>query len=311
MEKLISAIFAIVCMVLLLPVYTYANEWVEKGESYAYKYDDGTFAKKGWLELDGKKYYIQKDSTRKTGWLQTPSGAPCYFTIEGPVAVGWLKLSKGKYYFDKNGIMQTGYKKIGKKIYRFDSNGLLLKQVKRELVEIDGKFYYCHENGSLAKGMVDIPLNDGTFLTMYFGEKGYSITGEKEIDGVICVFDEKNGLLDAYIAIDTTVHADIKYKNEPTNATGDWSWNFPSAELRIGSLYYEVDCISEFKNSMNRDIRIAVKANVFDEDGYIVGDYWIADVKLWKGDKYKNKKTLYLDYAPSKIEITEITVYFI
>lgn len=311
MEKLISAIFAIVCMVLLLPVYTYANEWVEKGESYAYKYDDGTFAKKGWLELDGKKYYIQKDSTRKTGWLKTTSGAKYYFKKDGTMAVGWLKLSKGKYYFDKNGIMQTGYKKIGKKIYRFDSNGLLLKQVKRELVEIDGKFYYCHENGSLAKGMVDIPLNDGTFLTMYFGEKGYSITGEKEIDGVICVFDEKNGLLDAYIAIDTTVHADIKYKNEPTNATGDWSWNFPSAELRIGSLYYEVDCISEFKNSMNRDIRIAVKANVFDEDGYIVGDYWIADVKLWKGDKYKNKKTLYLDYAPSKIEITEITVYFI
>lgn len=311
MKKFISAILAMVCSILILPVCTYADGWVKKDENYVYKYDDGTIAEKGWLKLDGKTYYIQKDGTRKTGWLKTTSGVKYYFKKDGIMAVGWLNLSNGKYYFDKNGVMQTGYKKIGKKIYKFNSDGVLARQVKSELVEIDGKFYYCHENGSLAEGMVDIPLNDGTFLTMYFGDKGYSISGEKEIDGVTCVFDEKNGLIDAYIAIDTTVHADIKYNNAPTKVSGNWSWNFPSAELRIGSLYYEVDCISEFKNSMNKDIRIVVTANVFDEDGYIVNNYRIADVKLWKSDKYKNKKTLYLDYVPSKIEITDITVYFI
>jgi len=298
-------------MVSLSPMCVYADEWVQNDNGYVYQYDDGTAAPKGWLKLGDKTYYIQKDGTRKTGWLKMTSGKRYYFKKDGTMVTGWLKLSKGKYYFDKNGVMQTGYKVISKNIYLFSDSGLLKEQVKDEVVEINGKYYYCLKDGSLAKGMVDVPLPDG-YLTAYFGDKGYSISCKKEIDGITYVFDEIYGLIDTYLAIKTYVHADIEYRGKPiAKVTGDWNWGFPAAECRSGSRYYEVDCISAFKNSMNVDIRIVAYANLFDEDGYIVEKRKVADVKLWSKDEYKNKETLYLDYIPSKIEITEITVYFI
>lgn len=311
MKKIIFAVLTAAFMVSFSPMCVYADEWVQNDNGYVYQYDDGTTAPKGWLKLGDKTYYIQKDGTRKTGWLKMTSGKKYYFKKDGTMVTGLLKLSSGKYYFDKNGVMQTGYKKIGKKIYNFGSNGVLKEQVKNSVVEIDGKYYYCLEDGSLAKGMVDIPFSDGTYLTAYFGDAGYSISCEKEIDGVTYVFDEIKGLTDAYIDIKTVTNCYVEYKNA-SKVRGSFHTNF-SAECRVKSKYssyYNVDIISEYTSAFNTDAKIVAYANIYDEDGYKVDTCKISEIDVWANNKKKTKKTLSLKYIPSKIEITEIKVTF-
>lgn len=117
---LITAVFA--------PVSVSADEWVKTDKGYVYEYDNGTTAAKGWLKIDGKTYYIQKDGTRKTGWLKTSSGAKYYFDKNGVMYKSkWVKMKSGtKYYFLSNGKAATGVVTIDKTEYKFDTDGAYL-----------------------------------------------------------------------------------------------------------------------------------------------------------------------------------------
>ena len=81
-------------------------EWVKSGSSYSYK--DDTTGKKltGWQEIDGGKYYFNK---------------------EGKALTGWYKIGGKTYYFNsaKKGKMVTGTVKISGKTYTFGSDGVL------------------------------------------------------------------------------------------------------------------------------------------------------------------------------------------
>ncbi len=86
-------------------------EWVKSGSSYSYK-DDSTGEKlTGWQEIDGGKYYFNK---------------------EGKALTGWYKIGGKKYYFNsaKKGKMVTGKAKIGGKTYDFGTDGVLKGEVK-------------------------------------------------------------------------------------------------------------------------------------------------------------------------------------
>jgi|GEM_PF-1081086 len=64
-----------------------AGEWQKTGnEQWQYIQDDGTKAT-GWLELDGKNYYLDKNGNRKSDY--------------------WLKDDGAWYYLDENGEMVT------------------------------------------------------------------------------------------------------------------------------------------------------------------------------------------------------------
>ena len=70
-----------------------------KGKTYYYKNGKKV---KGWLTLNGKKYFLN--------------------TRTGVLLKGWQRSSRGpkRYFNKKNGVMYTGMKKIGGKSYYFD-----------------------------------------------------------------------------------------------------------------------------------------------------------------------------------------------
>ena len=67
--------------------------------------------KTGFVTINGKSYYIDKDGSKHKGWLEL-NGWKYYFNKNTGVQVkGWVTDSKGrKRYFSKNaGVMMTGW----------------------------------------------------------------------------------------------------------------------------------------------------------------------------------------------------------
>lgn len=132
-KQIVSAVMAtLLTATISMPLTVNADEWVKTDSGYKYEYDDGTTAPKGWLTVDGKKYYIQKDETRKTGWLKTSSGAKYYFDKNGVMKKSsWLTMKSGdKYYLRKNGKAAVNCTlTIDGKSCTFDKDGLLIEQL--------------------------------------------------------------------------------------------------------------------------------------------------------------------------------------
>lgn len=66
----------------------------------------------------------------RRGWVQNDAGQWQYINENGKPVIGWLTVENGKYhyYFTVDGIMVSG-----------------------KWLQIDGKWYYFHTDGSLAK----------------------------------------------------------------------------------------------------------------------------------------------------------------
>ena len=97
------------------------------GKSY-YINKDGS-KQKGWLELDGKKYYFNASTgVQVKGWATDSSGRKRYFSKgAGIMMTGWLTDSKDqKRYFDPTtGFMQTRWLTLkGKKYYFYSGSGV-------------------------------------------------------------------------------------------------------------------------------------------------------------------------------------------
>ena len=85
--------------------------------------------KVGWVEIDGKWYYYDKD---------------------GNVTIDWAKINKKWYYFNKDGVMQEGWiKDDGKWYYLVPEKGYM----KTGWVEYENEWYYCDKKtGAMVKG---------------------------------------------------------------------------------------------------------------------------------------------------------------
>lgn len=120
------------------------NRWVKDNVGWWYRYGNGTYPKKKWVTIEGKRYYFNKKGYMETGWIKLGKNW-YYLRSDGSAKNGWLK-SNGKWYYLVKGKMQTKswihYKKkwyyvksdgvravgkrlkIGKKTYKFDANGV-------------------------------------------------------------------------------------------------------------------------------------------------------------------------------------------
>lgn len=84
--RVLTLVMTLTCLLLgAFPVM--AGEWCEaKEDQWQYIQDDGSLAT-GWLELDGKQYYLDEKGNRKSEY--------------------WLKDDGEWYYLDEDGVMAT------------------------------------------------------------------------------------------------------------------------------------------------------------------------------------------------------------
>lgn len=126
--------------------------------------DGSPYFWEGWLDYDGKRYYMQD------GLL--------------PVSNGWVTDTSGKYYMNAQGQPVTGWNLIDGTQYYFSEDEATLGQMQTGWVERDGSRYYFLKSGDMATGVQSIDgeeyyfLPDGTMGTniwnnmRFYGEDG-------------------------------------------------------------------------------------------------------------------------------------------
>ena len=116
--------------------------WKKIEGNWYYFLSNGSVAK-GWLEVNGKTYFLSTD-TENLGvmlyGMQNIEGDTYYFGEEdqGCKRAHWQQIEGDWYWFDDDGKMVTGEQEIKGKIYYFDDNGKWMENPPEE-VEEEGK----------------------------------------------------------------------------------------------------------------------------------------------------------------------------
>lgn len=88
------------------------GRWVKTGDSYTYRYSDGTLAIDCWLEITWNDtrhwYYFNTNGIMMTGWVKDNLGNWYYLNptsegVYGSMVTGWNLIDGKWYYFNING----------------------------------------------------------------------------------------------------------------------------------------------------------------------------------------------------------------
>ena len=130
-----------------------------------------------FVEKNGYTYYYTSNGTMKTGWIRVKENWYYFSKKNGRMVTGWLKYGKKKYYLRKNGTMIQGPRWVtlaGKKYY-FTKDGY----VRAAWESSGGKWYFRDANGNLYKNRW---LEYGGRY-YYLTSSGAAATGSKTIQG--------------------------------------------------------------------------------------------------------------------------------
>ncbi len=104
----------------------------------------------GWVKNDDGRWMYYKNGAAVTGW-QIIDGVKYYFYSTGALQTGWVKDDAGSWRFYSGNTMLVGWRDIGangsSKRYYFTRDGIMAAG---KWLEIDGKWYYFYDDGSLA-----------------------------------------------------------------------------------------------------------------------------------------------------------------
>ncbi len=158
-----------------------SGAWEYDGVGYKYRYSDGTYASKGWLQdPDNSAWY--------------------YIGADGYADSGWLYLDSGTFYLDPNSnAMLTGHRFIDGRWHYFNNDGFLCIGS----WESDGVgFKYRFIDGTYG---ANCWLDDATnnYIRYYLGADGYAVSGWRQIDGTWYYFDPgSRAMLSGWLYID-------------------------------------------------------------------------------------------------------------
>ncbi|MBQ3073080.1 MAG: CHAP domain-containing protein, partial [Ruminococcus sp.] len=158
-----------------------SGSWEYDGTGFKYKYSDGTYATKGWLQ-----------DPENMAWY--------YIGANGYAQNGWLYLDTGTFYLDTNSnAMLTGHRFIDGRWYYFNNDGYLCDGA----WEYDGVGYrYRYVDGTYG---ANCWLDDATnnYVRYYLDANGYSVRGWQKIGDAWYYFDPNSGaLLSGWLYID-------------------------------------------------------------------------------------------------------------
>lgn len=144
--------------------------WRPTADRMHYQYvKQDVILKNKWLTIKGKKYYVDKDGYRVTGFYKK-SDKSYYFNSKGILQTKkWIAVDGKNYYVDSNGyvlksqwlwkdkvlvyvkkdgsVAKSEMVKIGSYTYYFNSKGKRSKGFKK----YNGKYYYCNSSGVIQK----------------------------------------------------------------------------------------------------------------------------------------------------------------
>ena len=150
--------------------------------------------KTGFVTINGNSYYINKDGSKQKGWLEL-DGKKYYFnTTTGVQVKGWVTDNKGrKRYFSKGaGIMMTGWLTDSKDQKRYFDPSTGFMQTK--WMTLKGKKYYFYSNSGVAACKTF--LTDSKKNTRYFTSACYMLTGwTKNSSNEYRYFETEDGVM--------------------------------------------------------------------------------------------------------------------
>ena len=126
----------------------------------------------GWQCIDGQRYFMNANGVMQTGW-QCIDGQWYYMNVSGAMATGWQYINGYWYYMDRSGSMVTGSQDIGNILYHFRSDGSMITG----WYNLGEYWYYLNENGIITTGWQNI---DGKWY--YMDTTGVMTTGWQYID---------------------------------------------------------------------------------------------------------------------------------
>ena len=123
------------------------GSWIRSGNRWWYRYQDGSYPRSAWKELEGSWYYFDAEGWMATGWRQI--GSIWYYLDEsGRMLTGWQQIRGSWYYLDENGRMLTGWQQIGGIWYYMNGSGQMLTGWQ----QIGGSWYYMDGSGHMLTG---------------------------------------------------------------------------------------------------------------------------------------------------------------
>lgn len=183
---LLTGLLISICFV--LPVLAQEEQqgtWQEEDDGWRYLYEDLTFPKNIWMEIDGSWYYFDNMGTASTGWKKIGGEYYC-FESDGRLAQGWWYNDDDEnwYYFDDDGSKHSGWLYDAGSWYWFNSRG---QSQKEGYKTIDGARYYFFDNGQMAANqyiglnyMDDNGQRDETYDILIEGKSGKISAEERE-----------------------------------------------------------------------------------------------------------------------------------
>lgn len=170
---------------------------------------------RGWLEYNGKKYYLGSGFLQKNCWF-ADAGGTYFLSADGSVSIGQTTVLGQNFYFDNNGTMQTGWVDLPGvgRFYYSPLNGVMIQGW---FADATGTYYFSTKDGHMLVGDVTINGNDyyfgldGKMQTgpvtkpdgnMYFYDAtGVLVKNQQTIAGNLIYVSDKNGIVTPVPAI--------------------------------------------------------------------------------------------------------------
>lgn len=119
--------------------------WIKSGNTWFYRYPDGSYLKNNWSKINNIWYLFDNDGAMLTGWRQK-GDKWYYFNNDGAMLKGWVNSGNKWYYLNPSttdgveGAMVTGWISYNNKWYYADSNGVM----QEGWIEVDGNWFYFY-----------------------------------------------------------------------------------------------------------------------------------------------------------------------
>jgi GH25 family lysozyme M1 (1,4-beta-N-acetylmuramidase) len=140
-----------------------AGTWKEDSTGWWFRRNNGSFPYSKWEKIADVWYYFNSKGYCLTSQWFNEDDKWYYLKEDGAMAVGWVLVGSEWYYTDDSGAMVTGWVQYKDKLYHLKEESGAMSS--KELVKVEGGWYYVNEDGSRSDKPALTVLPDGLIVT--------------------------------------------------------------------------------------------------------------------------------------------------